>query len=326
MKKYLFIIPAIFLLLQCKKSKFSDLSGSATLQGNVLLYDTLNGISTLVTGKSAKVFLKYTGNSSGFIYSTTANGSGQYSFTGIDPDSAYTIYAGSDTGTVKYYGELVYPRGTITNERSDTLKLYPSNNNQNILHLIVQDITGGRIYNVSAWTFNSPVLFAADASAGKVFDMTTNSYGVSNRYNIAPGNYYLRVKTKIGNIDLAGETSVLMETTGIKTVFITLQNNPLTRNGIEVHVTDIYTTPIDNAKVYAYRSQAIFMADTINYNAGLFTLTSNAAGLASTYIIDPATYYLRAVKIINKDTLVETGNVTVGSNTIGTLTMVLKKK
>jgi hypothetical protein len=324
MKKYILPLTLAFILFQCTKSTFNDLGGSQTFKGVVVMYDTLNGVNTIIPAKNFKVYLKYPTSLAGtYLYTVTADALGQYLFNGIDGTRDYVVYAASDTGAVKYYGENVYAAPGTPGNQPDTLKLYPANNNQNGIHLIIRDSVGRPVPGLTAWVFNSAVLFAADTSAGRIFDMQGNGYGVSNRYNIAPGTYYLRVKTKIGSLDLAGETNVDITATGIKNAIIVLRSIPLTRNGIEVKTFDIFSTPVADAKVYCYRSRTVFLNDTINYNNSLFTISSNAAGLAAAYIIDTGRYYLRAVRTVNSVTIKDTTNTTVGLNAISRITMTL---
>lgn len=304
MKKHTLILTLLItFFFQCKKSDdFSDLNGFNTINGVVVLYDTLYGNFSYKGASSIKVYLKNSTNLNGFLYSTSSNGNGQYSFNGIDERKSYTIYGQLDSSNISYYGEIIYPANSITNNQSDTLKLYPSQINQNGIHLIVQDSTGSRIANVTAWVFsNSSQFLSSDTSAGKTFDMTTNSFGVDNKLKISPGKYYLRVITKIGNIDYKGEDSVTVETQGIKPVTVRLSKFSKNKNGLELLIWDNQNTPINNAQVYIYRSQIVFENDTTNNNNSIFMLSSSQSGLTSLYNIDSARYYLRTIKnIYNK--------------------------
>ncbi len=321
-----YFLPAIIVCLalaKCTKGP-DDLSGPATLKGVGFIYDTLSGLTTGTPVKNVKVFLRYDNTPNSFLYSTTTNTAGQYQFGGISPDKSYVIYASTDSGGVKYEGQKSYAANSFANGQSDTLKLFPSAGTQNGVHLIVQDSVGGRLANITAWVFNSPVLFAADTSAGKVFDMVTNPYGVTNKYNLFPARYYFRVKTKIGNIDLAAEESIDVTSTGIKTLVLTLRTRPLTRNGIEMMVLDRFGTPASGAVSYFYRSFSVFQADTVTYSQNIFKLTSNANGFASTYVIDTGRYYFRTIRVINTDTLKKTDFVDVGINLINRNTVKLQ--
>lgn len=325
MKKILPVITVIVLLLQCKPSDLHDLSGGNSLKGVVVLYDTLKGLTTASLYKNAKVFLGYTG-SSGFLYSIVANEQGQYTFAGIESNQNYSIYSSSDTGLIKYKGNLPYAANSFSNGQSDTLKLYPSSDNQNVLHLIIQDSTGNRMANVTAWIFNSPVLFAADTSAGRMFDMKSNDYGVDNKINVSADKYYARVKVRIGNIDLTGEDSVEVPQFGIRNLIVTLRTKPLPgRNGMELLLNDIFETPVHNATVHYYRSKNVWMLDTAHVNS-IGSMNSNASGLATAYNLDSARYYLRMLKVISKtDTLRRLDSIDVGRFTIAKDTFILLK-
>jgi hypothetical protein len=315
MKKYILPLAVALLFFSCGDKKYDDLAGTDNIKGVAVIYDTLSGVKNLTPAKSLRVYLRNANDTAGFLYFTTANDQGRFSFSGIDLQKSYTVYASIDTGAVKYAGSLNFAAGNHA-VSGDSLRLFPSQTAQNGIHLMVKDEQGRPISGVTAWVFNSAILFAADTSAGRVFDIPVNSYGVGNRYNIAPGTYYLRVKTRIGSLDLTGETSVDVPAAGIRDATVILRNTPLARNGIEATITDMYNTPVSGAKVYAYRSQYVFENDTTTYSNSLFTMTSNASGLASAYIIEPGTYYLRAIKVVNSDTLRKTATVTVSANAI----------
>lgn len=324
MKKNLLLIIAGILLLQCKKAPFNDLSGDYTLKGIVMVYDTLSGVVNKTPGKNLRVYLKYDNGGTNYLNYVTANDQGQYSFSGIEKNKGYLIYAESKPD-LKYYGELSYGAGSYVDGASDTLKLYPSQTGQNGIHLIVRDSAGAPIPHTTAWVFSSAVLFAADSSAGRLFDITTNEYGAGNSYNIAPGIYYLRIRTKIGNLSLSGESTVTVGEAGIQNSTIYLKSvPPANRNGIEITVWDAYNTAVDGAKVYFYRSNAVFIADT-SYQHSLFTLTSSSAGIASSYILDPATYFYKALKVVDKDSLkFGPGSISVNGTQVARDTIILQ--
>lgn len=310
MRNYIYLIIAGLLLTQCQKdSDFNDLGGSSILSGVVVIVDTLNGPVTRNTAPNLTVYLRYSSQVSGYLVSNKADALGQYTFNGIDPDSAYVVYAYTDTGAVKMYGQLSYAAKTVGLRKSDTLKLYAAQQTQNAIHLLVVDTTLAPVPNVTAWVFNSKVLFDADSSAGRMFDLPVNGSGVGNKFNLAAGTYYFRVKTRIGNMDVLGDTSAVVGATGITTVPLVLRNVTAQRNGIELTLHDIYGTPVNAATVYFYRLKSAYLADSVKAANYLFPLTSDAAGLAAIYNIDSATYYYRAEKIIGTDTLRATDSI-----------------
>lgn len=315
MKKYIFPIIIALIYLSCGDKNYDDLAGNENIKGVAVIYDTLSGVKNLILAKNLRVYLRNATDPAGFLYFNASTNQGLFSFSGIDRQKSYSVYASTDIDSVKYSGSLEYTGGSHTSS-GDTLKLFPSQSEQNGIHLIVKDAQGNPIPGVKAWVFNNPTLFASDTIAGRIFDISVNSYGVGNRLNIAPAIYYLRVKTKIGNLELTGEATVEVPTKGIINATIILRNTPLARNGIEATIRDIYSTPLNGAKVYAYKSQLVFERDTVSYSNSLFIMTSNQLGLASAYIIEPGTYYLRAIKVINTDTLKKTAVVSVTSNSI----------
>jgi hypothetical protein len=120
---------------------------------------------------------------------------------------------------------------------------------------------------------------------------------------------------------------VTIASAGINTVNIVLSKLPFFRNGIELYTLDVFGSPLNNAKTYFYRSKSTYLADTlnINYSNSLFSLSSNASGFASTYLVDSAKYYFRSVRVIANDTLKATDSIQVQYNGISRKTIVLKK-
>lgn len=324
MRHTILYLTIALLLFQCKKEEFNDLGGTYVLKGIVVTSDTLNGILQQSVAKNYKVYLKYDTTLNGYLYSTTADAQGKFSFNAIDTTRKYTIYALSDTGAVKYYGEILYQSGQYKKLIPDTLKLIPSQTTQNGMRIFSGDASTQPIPNVTVWVFNNAALFAADSSAGRIFEINTNTYGAGYKLNIAPGTYYLRARANIGNLKLWGEDTVEVKAQGITPDTLTLRTNQTNRNGIEATVLDKYLLPVDKANVYAYRSQQIFENDTTSFSNSLFIMGSNGSGLAAVYMIEPGTYYLRAVKVINKDTLMQTGTINVTAEHISKLNLPLQ--
>lgn len=297
-------------LAACDKPGFDDLGGTFTVKGIVVSIDTLNGAWSNTPQKNTTVYLKYEGDATGFIKSFASNAQGEYTFNGLDPTLSYVVYARVDTGAVKYFGEVNYPANGFKDRQSDSLKLFAAPLGQNGVHLLVEAAGGGRLAGVTAWVFSDSLSFAAGTADGKLFDMVTNTFGIANKFNIAPGKYFFRVKTKIGERDLQGTGNVVVETNGIKNVPLTLDQFSPNKNGFEVTVIDEQLTPVQTCIVYVYRSRSVFELDSTFTNS-LFAPASNADGIASQYNIPPATYLLRAIKVIGKDTLKAEGEIDV---------------
>jgi hypothetical protein len=291
-----------------------------------MFHDTLYGNYGYTPLRNLVVYLRNPQDSTSFLYTVRTDNLGQFFFSGIDTTMQYQVTASFDSNQVHYNAKLNYtPLIQDFLHSRDTLIVAADTISQNGIHLIVKDTTSAPVRNVTVHVFNSRVLFQADTAAGKIFDMVSNSAGLDNRFNVAPAMYYFRAKTRIGNVDLIREDSVRVDAKGIKTMLLTLRSVPFTANGIELHLSDMFVTPVANATIYFYRSFAVFQNDPSPYSNSLFTLNSNAAGFASVYIIDPATYYVRAVKVVSSTiTLSGIGNVTVGNNTISQLSLTLQ--
>lgn len=299
MKKYLFPV-GLLLILGCnklfEKVPNPDLAGTGTLKGIVVIADTLSGRYTFTAVPGITVYLKYTGDTTGFLYSSTANNQGLYTFNGIDTSIGYTVYAATENNAVRYDGKLAYTAGNFNDAKPDSIKLYPSENNQNGIHLVVQDTTLAKVSGTTAWIFNSRfALFSSDSAAQKAFDIVTNEFGVGNRLNVAPGWYYARVRTKINGTDYKGEDSAYVEATKIKTLTVLIRRQPAVTNGMELLVLDKDSTPVQGAQLFGYRSRSVSLLDSANAQAE-FVLPSSASGMASLYNIDSAKYYIRSLK------------------------------
>lgn len=122
---------------------------------------------------------------------------------------------------------------------------------------------------------------------------------MQNRLGISAGWYYFRVNAKISQTILRTEDSIKAGAAGIWTKVLSLNTGTVPFIGMEVVVKDKFQTPVDNVMLYFYRSKDVFDKDPAPYANSLFTAKTNAAGFAGIYLIDPAIYYIRAIKILS---------------------------
>lgn len=329
--KNLFPVGASFLMifyigLSCKKPLFNDLGGTSILSGVIMLHDTLWGNYGYTPEKNLTLYLRNPTDSVAYLYSVQSDNLGQFSFSGIDTTKEYQITASFDTAQIHYSARAMFtPSGKNFLHIRDTLLLTPDTNSQNGIHLIVEDTTFSPLSYVTVHVFNSSVLFHADSVAGKVFDMISNGAGFDNKFNVSPATYYFRAKVSFGNANLTREDSMTVGEKGIKTMRLVLRSTALDSNGIELHITDTFATPVANANIYFYRSLAVFQNDLPPYSNSLFAGNSNAGGYAAIYNIEPATYYIRAIKVVNSTlTLSGTGNTTIVSNSVNQVNIILQ--
>ncbi|PSL27459.1 hypothetical protein [Dyadobacter jiangsuensis] len=306
----------------CEKSTYNDLSGSKIMSGRVLMKDTINGVNYTVPVKSIEVFLADLANTSTFLNSKRTDKDGSYTFEGIDPAVGYKVYAKIDTGAIKYEGELTYKIGEFREGQGEPMMLYPSQSTQNGIHVIVQDTSKARLSNMVVWGYSNSSFYHAGGVEGKTFELTTNLAGVANKMNLAPQTYYLLIKGRVGNIDVLARGTTVVEAEGIKTIVLTVATNPK-GNGMEIQTIDVSQAPIQAATVFVYQSQTIYDLDKTGANS-VFSMSSDKSGSATAYNIDPAAYYLRAIKIVGKDTLRGQAVTTVKSNEVTKQTLTLK--
>lgn len=295
----LIIIGTLF-FSTCTRPPFNDLGGTDTFSGMLLLKDTLYGSNAYRVMRNTSVYLRNPKDSISSLYSAKSDNAGYFTFTGIDKKAAYLLTASYDSNQIRYNALFLHKADDLQfmNQR-DSLVLGPDTLSQNILHLIVKDGSGAPIRNITVHVFNSPELFRLDTVEGKAFDMITNTGGVDNRFGIAAGWYYFRVNAKIGQTILRAEDSIKAGAAGIWTKVLSLNTNTVPSIGMEVMVNDKFQTPVDNVILYFYRSKDVFDKDPAPYANSLFTAKTNAAGFAGIYLIDPAIYYIRAIKILS---------------------------
>ena len=324
MKKYILIILLGAFFYQCEKPEFNDLSGSNSISGVAIVRDTVSGAFLNYPLKKHEVFLRYKENKNGFLFSTFTNDQGQYLFNGINKDTTYIVY-GFSGSEVKYYGEIEYSALTSDDNDPDTLNLFISQKAQNGIHIIVQDTLGNGIGKVKVLVYSSPIIFATDSMAGYIFELNTNEYGIANKFNLSPGSYYFRCKIYTGGLQLEGLDSIKIGTEGVKTIVISMSDVTPDKNGMEIHLLDVYETPIHKAHVLVYRSRSTFLLDTIDYSNYIYNLVSNDAGMATLYSIDSSKYYLRALSIFNQDTLQHLDSIDVVLTEVTSKVIILKE-
>jgi hypothetical protein len=300
------IVTLLLVVASCKKPGYNDLGGSSTISGVALLHDTYSSNAPYLPLKGISVYLRSMSDTTGYLNKVNTDNLGQFSFTNIDNSAQYRIDAAYDSGQVHYTGKLYYNAQNLTVAHlSDTLLLQIDTLLQNGIHVVVNDYLGGFATKASVWVFNSYSNFTQDTMAGS-FTMLCDEYGVANRYGITAGNYYFRVKYRSGGIVLVDEQQKTINATGIVPVSLTVGPVPRTGfgNGVDILVKDQNQTPVSNASVYFYKDYDTYIQDSAHYQNSLFKLISGADGHATSYVINPATYFYRARKLIaTNDTL-----------------------
>jgi len=309
MKILITILISICLFSACEKEADQHLY----IRGRLFLNDTITGIARDSALADKIVFLAYdNGDTLNYILSDTSDKEGYFLFNllNIDNEKKFRLYYKETINGIVYSATQSVSKGP----GNIALVATPDNIQQNGLHLVVEDESGGRLANTTAWVFNSPVLFAADTSLGKIFDMVTGTSGVANKFNFTAGKYYLRIKTQIGNLHFKGEAVVDIESKGIKTVRIVV-NRQSYQNGMEIQILDSLNMPVNGTKVYLYKSRVVFTLDS-TYANSLYSSEADMFGRFKKYNIEGGKYYIRGINMIGNITLKCTDSIEVPHNSI----------
>ncbi len=210
-----------FYLSACKND--SDLRGDAIIAGTVYLKNiTLTATdSTKLANTKLYVQTQNAGVNS-YLYSTTSANDGSFIFSNLIKGNRYWIFGSLDSMGLTYSLNTLVVAGTsdlivsLTDTLSDTT---------NEMKILVLDSANSPVANFNVYVFNSKVLAAGNDSAGSIFQLISNSYGIASVTNIQAGIYYLNAKDSIGNILLSGRDTVPIGTFGIFNDTLRLQIN-----------------------------------------------------------------------------------------------------
>jgi len=317
MKRYInFTVILSFLLIAgCAKDQWAELSGDYTLNGVALLTDTLNGIIKYAPLKNSLVYLKKDPASTTYIQSAKTDANGKYSFNGLNHDSTFYIFGLSDTSAVKYSGLLNYPGGTYSDRESDTLRLYPSNSNQNAIHIIAMQNDGTPPGVLTVAVYGNSDGQANGTADGKLFDMTTSSNGIANMFNVPAKHYYFLATMKVGSTYYKATGDKDVGDTGIYTIPLVMAAYDPHTNGFTIPLQDKDGSPVNGAIAYFYRSKEVYDIDKDLVNSD-FQVSTGLDGIAAYYNIPAGTYYFTAVKTLGTTKLTGSGTVSVDESGI----------
>lgn len=317
--KKIFILPAIVtsLFLACvkdNKGDLGDLGGPYTLNGTLRLYDTLTGGYSTSGVSPILVYLKYTTDSAGFLSSTTSNAGGQYSFVGIDPARAYTVYALLDSNKLHYYGDKAYHAGTLRDRQSDTLLLTPSQSNQNGVFYHLVDSTGAAFAGGTLFIFNGKQARDNKDTLHYTWKLSSDNFGRVLQLNIAPGNYYAYAAGVLRNLTLEGMDDVTVQAAGIRSRAIDL--NRVKSCSLQVDLMDGSQNPMSNINVYIYNNQGLWNNPDDSTGVGsIYQLKSDVNGKCMQPNMTPGNYFIHAYARFGAISARGHGTIQVGGDT-----------
>lgn len=298
--KKLILLPVMVLccFLACvkdNKGDLGDLGGSLTLNGTLRLYDTLTGgFSTTGVGP-IPVYLKYTSDNTGFLSSTVSKAGGQYSFTGIDPAKAYTVYALLDSNKLHYTGKKDYRADTLKNRQSDTLVLSPSQDNQIGIFYHLLDTTGAAFPGGALYIFSSKQARDDKDTAHYNWRLVTDNFGRALQMNLDPGPYYTYATGVYKNVVLEGTDDFTAKTAGIGSNVLKMTRAK--GSGLQVYLVDGSQNPVANVNVYLYNNAGLWNNPDDSTGVGSIVsppLKSDANGKCAPVSLSKGNYFIRA--------------------------------
>jgi len=211
----------LFLLTACKND--SDLRGDAIIAGTVYLKNiTLTSVdSTKLANTKLYVQTENAGVNS-YLYSTTSAGDGSFIFSNLIKGKSYWIFGSLDSAGITYSLQTLIVAGTanVTVSFTDTLS-----DTTNEMKILVLDSANSPVANFNIYVFNSKVLAAGNDSAGSIFQLKSDNYGIASVMNIHSGVYFLNAKDSVGNLLLSGRDTVTIGSSGIFNDTLRLQVN-----------------------------------------------------------------------------------------------------
>lgn len=275
------------------KDNLGDLGGSYTLNGVVMLYDSLTGDYSYAAVGGVTVYIKYTGDQSGYLTSNTATAAGLYSFTGIDSTKAYTVYAHLAPDSILYYGGISYRVNSIHNRESDTLKLYPDSVNQTGIYFRLTDNAGGILANADFYLFSNKDRRDAIDTTHATYHLKSDNFGRVLKMNPGAGTYYIYSAVTSQKQFLSGKADAPVGTSGIYRSTLTL--TPAATTELDFSLVDGNNNPVAGCNVFVYNSKDLWNNPDDSTGVGsIYQLVSDIHGNCRVLNADGGAYYVHA--------------------------------
>jgi hypothetical protein len=272
-RKYILAILTVLLFIACEKYKQleqDDILGEETglVYGRLFLMDTLSqhAVNTPLASKKVTIRFADSKDSINYLYSTTTNAEGYFSFSNLRSDRSYRV---SYEETVD--GKII-KGDTTTVVPFDSCRVFArlSPNQPGVL-FIVTDSNGVRLTGTDICVSTSPVPYNNNTCEGSSFSLKSDQYGRASRFNLAEGGpYYVFSKITIKDLTYIDKQIFTLGKT-VHTQALTLKvPSQQATNTYEVTVVDALKNPINGAAVCMFTSPELFARDTCegsNYSA-----------------------------------------------------------
>lgn len=213
----------VLLFVGCKKPKGDDISGDVEVKGTVYLNDTLRGLSEEVIQPNLSIQLKRKGEekSQNFLYSTSTDQLGNFTFTNLHRDSTYYLVAQKEVNGILFSSQTPVTKDSI---RPIRVVLYPNATMYNILSIQVKDsISFEPLSGVKVCLFNNSILARNNQCDGSIYFANSNKFGRLVTSKLDTGWHYINAQIISGNVTLRARDSFkVTSSTGLilKNVFL----------------------------------------------------------------------------------------------------------
>jgi hypothetical protein len=175
----------------CKKQNKGDAGGSNQVIGNVFSVNTFEGDGLPQTVGNINLFIRYLPKSPDsiqfdtayYLYSVPSGPSGIFTFTNLNSDSSYQIFAmtsimDSSGQDILFSGHYtITPKPTYPEEYDAQLELTVDQQAQNGIQIVAKDVNGATLSGCTVCFFTSQIVATDTLCQYASFVMTSDSYG-----------------------------------------------------------------------------------------------------------------------------------------------------
>ena len=292
------------------------------IHGRLFLTDTLtqSAVDVPQSGKKITISLKDPADPLNFIYSTTTDAEGYFSFENVSADLKYRV-SYSETIGGKLYGADSNGVGAPSGQLALTARLLK--NQQKGVVFTVTDSLGKKLAAAEVCLFTTPLASGAKACDGSNYSVKTDPNGRAPQFGLNSDRYYVLAKSTINGVFHIFRGSVVI-TNKVEEVNVVLRTEPApVTNGLKFLLTDEKDSPLGGARICLFNSKVLFDRDTCE--ASNYSLITGPAGKASISDIPAGKYYILGEVALKDFKLIAKDSVVVGT-AIQELKLTAKKK
>jgi len=295
MKNALKITLLGLLLVNCKKGIEEN---KLYIRGRLFLVDTITQYNNGTPLAHKLVTLARAGaDSLNFIYSDSTDVNGYFTFPVLTDDKEQNFVVRYEDSSKGFYYKGSSP--AKTGQDTITVKAYLDGSKQNgfILTLVDESLQPLPKANIRLYGNQALALLNDSAGGGSIQLFPANEYGISYKFNLPPGTYYLNADKKVDSLSYQRilKTITLKSTGFIVDTMILRRKQVVIVNGYVVKITDSTGGAIPRAKVNIFTSPLLALG---NDAAGAVdSLVTDADGIVKKNNVSAGNYYFSASKI-----------------------------